>query len=114
MSRTTFKPTFPTFSLLINDHHLSLSLSLSFNDRHLSSSPQDLDNPWIVYNQRSFFESVSTNLVPDEIILGNNVQFVFRCTRLGTHQSFQSDETKVSAESRVAATSCWRREGRGA
>lgn len=78
-----------------------LSLSLSFNDRHLSSSHQDLDNPWIVYNQRSFFESVSTNLVPDEIILGNNVQFVFRCTRLGTHQSFQSDETKVSAESRV-------------
>ena len=73
---------------------LSLSLSLSFNDRHLSSSPQDLDNPRIVYNQRSFFESVSTNLVPDEIILGNNVQFVFRCTRLGTHQSFQSDETK--------------------
>lgn len=82
----------------------SLSLSLSFND--LLFSPQDLDNPWIIYNH--FFESVDTKIssqiklfLPLEIITPFNPDLFFVARILGTHQSFQSDETKVSAESSV-------------
>lgn len=85
----------------------TFSLSLSFNDRHLSFFPlQNLDNPWIIYNH--FFESVDTKIssqiklfLPLEIITSFNPDLFFVARILGTHQSFQSDETKVSAESSV-------------
>lgn len=85
----------------------TFSLSLSFNDRHLS-----FFHPRILTIHGSFITTFSKASIrkslsqiklflPLEIITPFNPDLFFVARILGTHQSFQSDETKVSAESSV-------------